>query len=300
MSEIMHFLEAAFTPLVFIFTVTNLFYMGLQVKLPEMFAGLKNKKAIALIFVWSWVLGPALAYLIAWVLALDEPYVIGLLLSSLAPVTAFLPLMVEKARGDMNFAAALVPLVMVGTVILMPLMAPLMIKGVTVSAWSLAKPLFLTVFLPLAIGAATRHFAESVTVKILPAAQVIAKITTVAVALCGIVVFARPMLNTVGSFALLSVILFMVVIALISYLFGFGLKQSQRSVMSLGMLTRNSGPALIAALAIPNADSHILTLIVLLNLGGFVLSPIAAAIFGKLAGKTVTVNEAKTQITKTK
>jgi BASS family bile acid:Na+ symporter len=287
MSEIMQFLEAAFTPLVFIFTVTNLFYMGLQIEIDGVLTGLKNKKAVALIFVWGWVLGPALAYLIAWVLALDEPYVIGLLLSSLAPVAAFLPLVVEKARGDMNFAAALVPLVMVGTVILMPLMAPLMIKGVTVSAWSLTKPLFLTVFLPMAIGAATGHFAESVTTRILQAFKVIAKITTLAVAVCAIVVFARPMLETAGSFALLSVILFMVVIALISYLFGFGLKQSQRSVMSLGMLTRNSGPALIAALAIPNQDSHILTLIVLLNLGGFVLTPIAARIFGKQAGKNV-------------
>jgi len=94
MSAVMQFLEATFTPLVFIFTVTNLFYMGLQVKLPEMFAGLKNKKAIALIFVWSWVLGPALAYLIGWVLALDEQYVIVFLLISLAPVAAYLPLTV--------------------------------------------------------------------------------------------------------------------------------------------------------------------------------------------------------------
>ncbi len=65
MSEIMHFLEAAFTPLVFIFTVMNLFYMGLQVEIDGVLVGLKNKKAIALIFVWSWVLGPALVYLIA-------------------------------------------------------------------------------------------------------------------------------------------------------------------------------------------------------------------------------------------
>ena len=286
MSTVMQFLEATFTPLVFIFTVANLFTLGLQVKLPEMFAGLKNKKAMSLIFVWSWVLGPALAYLIGWVLVLDEPYVIGLLLSSLAPVAAHLSLMVGKARGDMNFAAAMVPLVMVGTVIFMPLLTPLMIKGVTISAWSLAKPLFLTVFLPLVIGIAFRHFATIAATKILPAVIVIAKITMVVVGVCAVVVFARPMLDTVGSRALLSVILFMVVIALISYLVGFGLKQSQRSVMSLGMLTRNSGPALIVALQIPNADPHILTLIVLLNLAGFVLAPIAAGIFGKQAGKT--------------
>ena len=287
MSTVMQFLEAAFTPLVFIFTMANLFNLGLQVKLPEMFAGLKNKKAIALIFVWGWVVGPALAYLIAWVLALDEPYVIGLLLSALAPVSAILPLTVEKARGDMNFTGVLVPVAMVGTVVLMPLLTPLIVKGATISAWSIAKPLFLTVFLPMVIGAAIRHYAELVAVKILPAVIMIAKITTVAVGVSAVVVFARPMLDTVGSRALLSVILFMVVIALISYLVGFGLKQSQRSVMSLGMLTRNSGPALIAALAIPNGDNHIITLIVLLNLAGIVLAPIAAGIFGKLAGKNV-------------
>jgi BASS family bile acid:Na+ symporter len=257
------------------------------VKLPDLIVGLKNKKAIALIFVWGWVVGPALAYLIGWVLVLDEPYVIGLLLSSLAPVSAFLPLAVEKARGDMSFAGVVVPVAMVGIVILMPLLTPLMIKGATISAWSIAIPILLTVFLPLVIGAAIRHFAESVTVKILPAVIVISKITTVAVAVWGVVLFARPMLDTVGSRALLSVILFMVVIALISYLVGFGLKQSQRSVMSLGMLTRDSGPALIAALEIPDRDSHILTLIVLLNLAGLVVAPIAARIFGKLAGKTV-------------
>jgi BASS family bile acid:Na+ symporter len=287
MSTVMQFLEAAFTPLVFIFTVANLLYMGLQVEIDGVLVGLKNKKAVALIFVWGWVLGPALAYLIAWVLRLDEPYAIGLLLSSLAPVAALLPLTVEKARGDMNFAGVLVPVAMVGTVVLMPLLTPLMVKGATISAWSIAKPLLLTVFLPLVIGAAIRHFATIAATKILPAVKVIAKITTVAVGVCAVVVFARPMLDTVGSRALLSVILFMVVIALISYLFGFGLKQSQRSVMSLAMLTRSSGPALIAALAIPNGDNHVITLIVLLNLGGLVLAPIAAGIFGKQAEKTV-------------
>lgn len=292
MSEIMQFLEATVTPVIFIFTVTNLFYLGIQVKISGVIEGLKDKKAMTLIFVWSWVLGPALAYLIAWVLPLDEPYVIGLLLSSLAPVTPFLPLTVEKARGDMNFAGALVPVVMVGTVIFMPLLGPLMIKGVSVTAWSLAKPLLLSVFLPLAIGVAFRHFRELAATKILPASNVIAKITTVVVGVLCVVVYARPMLDTVGSFALLSVVLFMVVIALISYLVGFGLKQSQRSVISLAMLTRNGGPVLISALAIPNADSHIVTLVVLVNVGGFVLAPIAARIFGKLAGKTVAGNAA--------
>ena len=111
MSEIMQFLEATVKPMVFIFTVANLGALGLQVKMPELFASLKNKKGMALIFVWGWVLGPVLGYLITRVFPLAEPYVIVVLLSSVAPCAPFFPLMVEKARGDMSFAGAFVPLV---------------------------------------------------------------------------------------------------------------------------------------------------------------------------------------------
>jgi predicted Na+-dependent transporter len=52
--------------------------MGLQAKMDEVIAALKNKKFLALIFVWGWVLGPALGLLIAWLLPLAESYVIGM------------------------------------------------------------------------------------------------------------------------------------------------------------------------------------------------------------------------------
>ena len=106
-------------------------------------------------------MGPTLGYLITKVLPVAEPYVIVVFLASLAPCAPFLQQMVGKARGDMGFAGALIPLVAVGTVVLMPLMAPLLIKGVSISTWSLAKPLLLTILLPLMIGAAIRHYAAT-------------------------------------------------------------------------------------------------------------------------------------------
>jgi BASS family bile acid:Na+ symporter len=147
MSEIMQILEAAFTPLVFIFSVSNMFYMGLQVKMPEVIATLKNKKTLALILVWGWVLGPALALLIAWVLPLSEAFVIGLILYSLAPCAPFVPVMVGKARGDVSFAGALIPIVALATVVFMPLMGPLMIKGLMVSSWDLVKVLLIYILI---------------------------------------------------------------------------------------------------------------------------------------------------------
>ena len=94
------------------------------------------------------------------------------------------------------------------------------------------------------------------------------------------------MLDTAGSLALLSMTLFMVGMALITYRFGFGLKQAQRSVMALGMGTRNIAAVLAGALAIPNADPRIVTMVVMWTLWSVVLAAIGARIFAKQAGKT--------------
>ena len=290
MSEIIQVIEITFKPVVFIFTVANLGALGLQVKMPELFAALKNKKAIALIFVWGWVVGPALGFLITWVVPLAEPFVIVVLLSSVAPCAPFFPMMVEKARGDMGFAGAFYPLVVVGAVVLLPLIAPLLIEGLTVSFWALAKPLVLTLLLPMVIGAAVRHYAGTVATKIFPTVNVIAKLATAVMLLECVVIYALPMLKTAGSFALLSATIFMVVMALITYRFGFGLKQNQRSVMALGMLTRNLPAIVNAAFVIPNLDPLVITFTIGWGVWSFVLGAIAAIIFAKQAGKTVAGN----------
>ena len=285
MNTVMQFLQSTFGPLVLIFTVSNLAAMGLQVRMPEVMMALRNKKSIALIFVWGWVLGPAVGYLITKVLPLAEPYVVVVFLCSLAPCAPFLQQMVGKARGDMGFAGAFVPLVMVGTVVLMPLMAPLLIKGVTISASALAKPLLLTILLPLIIGAVIRHFADKGATKIFPAVKKLALLSTLLTILWCLVIYGRGMLNTAGELALLSMTLFMVGMGLITYLIGFGMKQNQRSVMALGMGTRNIAAVLAAALAIPNGDSRIVVMTVLWTLWSVVLAAIGAKIFAKQAGK---------------
>lgn len=290
MSTVMQFLDTTFSPLILVFTVSNLFVMGIQANMPEVIAALKNKKSMALIFVWGWVLGPAVAYLITRVLPLAEPYVIVVLLCSLAPCAPFLPPMVEKARGDVSFAGAFVPLVAVGTVVFMPLIAPLLIKGVTISTVALAKPLFLTLLVPLAIGAAIRHYAGTAATKIFPVVKGVALLTTLLMVVSCVALFGPEMLDTAGSFALLSMTIFMVVMGLITYRFGFGLKQNQRSVMALGMLSRNFAAVLVAVLTVPNLDPLILTMIVMWVLWSIVLSAIAARIFGKQAEKTVAGN----------
>ena len=290
MSTVMQFLELLFPPLVFTFTASGMAAMGLQSRVSAVIAVFKNKNAMALIIVWGWVVGPALAYLIAWGLPLAEPFVIGLLLYSLAPCAPFLPVMVGTARGDVSFAAALVPIVAVGTVVFMPLMGPMMITGLTISAWGLAKVLLMYILIPLTLGAALLHFAAAAATKIFPVVNVIAKITTALTPVVAIVIYFRDMLATAASFALLSMTVFMVVMGLITYRFGFGLRQNQRSVMSLGMLTRNGSVVLITAMALSNVDPDLITYIIIFVIASIVVAAIAARIFGKRAGENAAGN----------
>lgn len=73
MNSVRELLQATFGPLVFIFAVSHLAAIGLQVKVPDVAAALRDKKAMLLIIVRGWVAGPALGYLITRLLPLAEP-----------------------------------------------------------------------------------------------------------------------------------------------------------------------------------------------------------------------------------
>jgi BASS family bile acid:Na+ symporter len=290
MSEFMQFIEATFEPLVLIFVAANMFTLGLQAKISDVVETFKNKTAMALIFVWGFVFGPVLAYVLTMVFALPEPIVLAMLISSVAPMAPFFPISVEKARGDVIFANAFVPAVIVGTVVFMPLIGPLVIEGLTVSPLELAIRLFLTLLLPKAIGMAFRHYAEAVTTRVFPAVNVVTKIITLVALIECVVLFGPPVVKLFGSFSFLAGTIFMVVMGLVSYRFGFGLKQNQRSVMSLGMLQRNMGGILVVLFAIPDMDPVVIAFVIMWGVWSVPLSFIAARIFAKQAGETVAAN----------
>jgi bile acid:Na+ symporter, BASS family len=281
MHEIMQFFQPWFQPVVLIFTISNLFSMGLQVNIPPVLKKLSNPKSLLLIFLWGWVLGPILSFLIVKIIPLAEPYVVVMYIASLAPCAPFLAPMIGKARGDVAFAGAFIPLTVVGTVVFLPLLAPLLIKGISINALALAKPLVITMLIPLVIGAVMKTYAEKVADKIFKPVKKLAGLSTLITIILCFLLYWELMISTAGSFALLSLTIFMVVIAMITYFLGFGLKQNERSVMSLGIGTRNIAAVLIGVLAIPNGDPRMLAMTILWTLWSFILALIYARILRK-------------------
>jgi BASS family bile acid:Na+ symporter len=204
----------------------------------------------------------------------------------MAPAAPFYPMMVRKARGDMAFAAAFMLLATVGTVVVLPLMAPLMIKGLTVKAWALAKPLLAMVLLPLMIGIAIRGYAASVADRIFPAVKRIGGIFLLITAVLIFALYYREMLSAFGTYAIGAQILFLTGITWASYKVGFGLKQGQRSAMALGMCTRNIAAVFVAYFGITNPDPGLFVMMVLVAPLALIVALIAARVFAARAGGT--------------
>ena len=285
-------LQQLFNPMVVIFTVANLAAMGLELNLRDAMTTLRSAKAIALIFFWGWVVGPALAWLIISFIPLAEGHAAGLLLISLAPTAPFFPLMVRKARGDMSFAGAFMMLTTLGTVLFLPLLAPVLIKGLTVDAWSLAKPLLIMVLLPLLIGGAIRVFATNAAEIIFPVVKKIGGLFLLLVMVLTLMLYGRDMLGAVGSFAPGAQVLFLVAITAISYKIGFGLKQQQRSSMAIGMCTRNIAAVFAAYLGITNPPPGMFVMVILVVPLAAIVAMVAARIFALSAAGMAEVGAA--------
>ena len=285
MNEIIQFCQPLFQPVVLVFTILNLLSMGLQVNLVNMFKVVRSARFLGLMLVLGWVVGPAIAYLITLVIPLDNTYIIVLFIGSLAPCAPFLPPLIPKARGDVNFAGAFIPVAAIGTSLLMPVIAPMLVKGIELSVMSLLKPLFISLLVPLLIGATIKTFAVKVADKIFNPVKKLAGLSTLLTIILCLIIYYKPMWATAGSMATLAMTIFMVVMALIAFYSGFGFNRGEKVVMSLGMGTRNIAAVLIGVLTIADVKPNMVSMVVIWTLWSFILSMIIAPLIGRKAVK---------------
>ena len=184
-----------------------------------------------------------------------------MVLLGMALCAPFLPMMVDKARGDLAYAAAFMLLASVVTVVYMPLAVPLMVKGFTADAWTIAKPLLFFIMVPLAIGIAIQRARAPVASRIEPIVKKIAGIDTILMLLLCVVVYGKGFIGAVGTYAIGTQILFFSVAIAASYCFSPGLKQGEKSVLSLGMSTRNLGAAFAPLFAAASVDQRAIVMV---------------------------------------
>jgi BASS family bile acid:Na+ symporter len=272
-----------------IFMVGNLLDLGLRIDLRKAVAGLRDVRFVTLSMLWAFVLCPALAYAIGVVLPLSEPYAMGLLLLGLAPCAPLLPAMVDKAHGDLNYAASFMLLASAGTVVYMPLAVPLLIKGLTVSAWTVAKPMLFLILIPLVVGVAIQLRRPAIATSIQPYVKKGTGIDTLLMVVLVVIIYAKGFVSAVGTWAILAQVLFFTVTIVGSYALGFGVPAGRKKVVTLGLSTRNCGAALAPLFVATDAAPEVTVMVTLGIPMMMVSSLIAARVFAGRGAKTEAV-----------
>jgi predicted Na+-dependent transporter len=147
--------------------------------------------------------------------------------------------------------------------VLMPLFVPVMMHGVTLSIWSLAKPLLFLILMPMILGILIRVYTARVADKIFPAIKMTAGITTILSLVSVLIIYFSEFIKVLGSLAILGQLLLALGILLMTYYIGFGLNKSQRSAMALGMCSRNVSAMFAVYIVLPTPDPFLLVMILL-------------------------------------
>ena len=74
--------------------------MGLQLEIADALVPLRNPRFVVKAVIASFVLGPALAYLITVLVPTERSYASGVLLLGMAPAAPFLPAFVRRQPAD--------------------------------------------------------------------------------------------------------------------------------------------------------------------------------------------------------
>jgi predicted Na+-dependent transporter len=264
-----------------LFVVSSMLAMGMSLTIPMIIQPLKNVRLVVLALLANFVLVPLLAYLILLVIPLEQSLGIGLVVLSTAAGAPFLPKLVQGAKGNIAFGVGLMVLLMVITIIYMPIVLPLMLQGVSVNPWDIAKSLIVLMIVPLAIGLLIKSHSPGTAAHWQPLMARISSLAILILLVVGLGLNASNIISLIGTGGILALLLFIVGSLLIGVVLG-GHDQADRSVMGLGTAQRNVSAAIVVAaqnFSSANTLSFVLVGAILLLL---ILLPIAKRLGGRV------------------
>ena len=254
------------------FAVSSMLSVGFSNRAGDVVRPLKHPPAVARAVVANFVLAPALAWLVATGIGLEEPLKIGLILVGVAAGAPFLIKLSETAASRLDLTAALLVLLLPLTVLYVPLVLPLLLPEAHVPAIGIALPLVLTMLLPLAAGLLTRALwsraasrAQPIMAKLSTLALIILMLSTVVANFNGIV--------DVGWRGALAAVV--VILGAFGCGYVLGSNRHRREVLGLGTAQRNISAATIVASQTFDEPEVLVMVVATSVIGLAVLFPIA-------------------------
>src|SRR6478609_8829969 len=235
---LMELLSKAATVAMLSFVVSSMLAMGAGLTVSQISEPLRNVRLVVFALLANFIVMPLGALALAKVLGLDEPFGVGLLLLGCAAGAPFLPKLAELAKGNLAFAVGAMVLLMLVTVGYLPIVLPMLLPGVTVDSWKIARSLVLLMLLPLAAGLALKAYYQDFAVKAKPALDSISNVSLILFILLIVAVNIDKALDVFGTRGILASLLFIGLACATGWLLG-GPGNETRRVLALGTGQRN-------------------------------------------------------------
>ena len=248
------------------FVISTMLAAGMSQPLADVVAPLRKPLPVTLALAVNFVLAPLLAVALTSVVPLEPAHATGILMLGTAAGAPFLPKLAELSLGSVACSVALMVLLTGGSIIFMPLILPLIIPGLSANPWPIAKPLLVAMVVPLATGFALAHLNAPWLPRLRSIVRTISSGTMLLLVVLMIAVNFKTLLSTLGSFAIGTYLLYLLILLGVSYLIGAA-DPSTQSVFALGAGSRNIPACLVIAGSSLNDPAVTVMLIV-----GFVVS----------------------------
>ena len=276
-----------------VFVVASMLAMGLSLTIPQIVKPLKNVKLLILALVANFILFPAVAYVIVQIMpnisSFSEDNGIAFIILGAAAGAPFLPKLAQMAKGNIAYSVGLMTLLMVVSVFFMPFALPLMLPGVEVDSWAIAKSLITTMLVPLGIGLFIKARYEDAAANLQPVFGQASNTSLLLMMGVMLLMNVKTILGIVGTGVILAGIAFYLFAVGIGYFLSVGGERDIKSVMALGTGQRNLSAAFVVAAGnFAHKPDVIITLIVLVIVDLFLLLPLAGEIGKRVGAKEET------------
>lgn len=229
-----------------LFIVSSMLAMGLSLTMAQILQPLRNVRLVIVALLGNFVLVPLLAVVITRVIPLEQSLQVGLIVLGTAAGAPFLPKLVQGAKGNIAFGVGLMTLLMVATIVYMPLVLPLLLPGVEVNPWDIAKSLIVTMLIPLTIGLLIKSHSPDAAEHWAPVMNKISSLAILVLLVVGLGLNLSAIIDLIGSLGMLALLLFIAGSLAIGLLLG-GRDPGVRSVMGLGTAQRNVAAAILVS-----------------------------------------------------
>lgn len=256
------------------FVVSSMLAVGLSLAVGQVMLTLRNGKLVLLALLANFVLMPAGALAIARLLRLDQPLGIALLLLGAAAGAPFLPKLAGIAKGNLAFAVGLMVLLMILTVAYMPFVLPLLLEGVSVDPWKIARSLLLLMLLPLGAGLAVNAWLRNLAEKLRMPLNRLSSVSLGLLILLLLVTNIQNVIALYGTRGVLASVLFLLSGAGIGWVLG-GPGFETKGVLALGTAQRNIAAALVVAGQNFDDPKVLVMIVVVAVVGLLILMPLA-------------------------